>query len=245
MLTQSDVNSIATDLLRKYGSRSGILRHTDELIAEYGKEDYIRISYAAKDIRDSTGLCKRFPYDSPEKKEMRKKTQQLKSHFEAGKRYAFTAMGKRNGMDWEILVDNYGGYHPVQSNVIYSSGDRISCKVNGVYSKVQKNGQVIVNLRLSEPRRLRPLNEPPNPEEPIQYVKSPDKWYREVIDLGKHKCGKPFTCSCCGKDFAANQGVRVDFKEIYFCNACKKLIYEPSGRGWAGRIISTPMGNKR
>ena len=126
----------------------------------------------------------------------------------------------------------------------YYAGDRVSCKVTGVYSKILPSGEVIVNLRLTEPRRLKPPTEK-DPDEPITYVKRPEQWYREVIDFGKHKCGKPFTCSCCGKDFLANQGVRVDFKEIYFCNSCKKLIYEPSGRGWAGRIISTPMGNKR
>ena len=82
-------------------------------------------------------------------------------------------------------------------------------------------------------------------EENEYYIKGPNKWYGEVQELGKHKCGKPFTCSCCGRDFPANAGWRVDLKEIYFCNACAKKIYEPIGRGNRHFIISTPMGNKR
>lgn len=243
-MTDSEVYSIATALLKKYYTRSGILRHTDELIAEYGKEDYIRISYAAKNIRDTTGLGKRFDNNSPEKKKKRQLSQRMISRFEVGKRYLFTALGKLNDIGMELLVDQYGDYQPVRTSMCYYPGDRVSCKVVGIYSKIKPSGEVIVNLRLVEPRRLKPLQKA-DPDEPISYVKKPEQWYREVIDLGKHKCGKPFTCSCCGKDFLANQGVRVDFKDIYFCNACKKLIYEPSGRGWAGRIISTPMGNKR
>jgi hypothetical protein len=75
--------------------------------------------------------------------------------------------------------------------------------------------------------------------------KTPEQWYAEVGGFGKHKCGKPFVCSCCGGSFAKNQGYRIDFKEIYFCFECKKKIFRPSHRGWRGSVISIPMGNKR
>lgn len=75
--------------------------------------------------------------------------------------------------------------------------------------------------------------------------KTPEQWHAEVRGYGKHKCGKPFICSCCGQSFSKNQGYRIDFKEIYFCFDCKKKIYKPSNKGWRGSIISIPMGNKR
>lgn len=77
------------------------------------------------------------------------------------------------------------------------------------------------------------------------YRKSPEQWYAEVGMYDKHKCGKPFVCSCCGQSFAKNQGYRIDLKEIYFCFDCKKKIYKPSNSGWRGSVISIPMGNKR
>lgn len=77
------------------------------------------------------------------------------------------------------------------------------------------------------------------------YRKTPEQWHGEVASLGKHKCGKPFICSCCGGSFAKNQGYRIDFKEIYFCFECKKKIFKPSHKGWRGSVISIPMGNKR
>lgn len=94
----------------------------------------------------------------------------------------------------------------------------------------------------------------PVPEAPKQvsapaprplFRKTPEQWHGEVGNLGKHKCGKPFICSCCGGSFAKNQGYRIDFKEIYFCFECKKKIFKPSHKGWRGSVISIPMGNKR
>ncbi|MBP5382940.1 MAG: hypothetical protein J6Y45_06260 [Bacteroidales bacterium] len=243
-MTDSEVYSIATALLKKYSTRHGINRHMDELVAEYGKDDYFRISIAAKEIRDTTGLGKRFDYNSPEKKKKRQLAQRMNSRYAAGKRYVFTALGRLNDIGMQLLVDQFGDYQPVRTSVSYDPGDRVSCKVVGIYSKIKPSGEVIVNLRLVEPRRLKPLLETDS-DQPIIYVKRPEQWYREVIDLGKHKCGKPFTCSCCGGHFPAYAGVRVDLKEIYFCNSCASQIYEPKKRGHHRFFISTPMGNKR
>ena len=88
-------------------------------------------------------------------------------------------------------------------------------------------------------------NPAPAPASRSFYRKTPEQWYAEVGSYDKHKCGKPFICSCCGQSFSKNQGYRIDFKEIYFCFDCKKKIYKPSNKGWRGSVISIPMGNKR
>lgn len=71
------------------------------------------------------------------------------------------------------------------------------------------------------------------------------KLQSEVEGYSKHKCGKPFTCNCCGMSFLANEGWRVELKEIYLCNACARRIYVPGKRGNRHFYITTPMGNKR
>lgn len=219
-------------------------------VLQESKEGFNAVLYIidhVKSIRDS-GINRKENYQySVAYKELRTKLSLLKSRFKENTRYAFIVKEKQHGTRWGRVVDQYGMEHPVNMSSRYDVDDYITCNVFGYYAKVKEPNLVVVNLKLDAPRKLSSKLTPDEyvPEEAPHFIKSPDKWYGEVIDLGKHKCGKPFTCSCCGKDFSANQGVRVDFKEIYFCNTCKRLIYEPSGRGWAGRIISTPMGNKR
>jgi hypothetical protein len=72
-----------------------------------------------------------------------------------------------------------------------------------------------------------------------------ERWRSAVQGFGKHKCGKPFTCNCCGRNFPANAGVRVELKDVYFCNSCAGRIFEPAKRGNHHIVIPTPMGNKR
>ena len=147
----------------------------------------------------------------------------LQKQYKKGERYTFIASDERDAHGCQIMKDVQGRRHLLTGAMSrYKNGDKVRCKVIG-YGK-KPVGPITGNyLVLSEPRRVSEL--PPS--------------------LGRHKCGKPFTCNCCGKSFPANAGWRVDLRDIYFCNSCAKKVYEDKGRGNRHFIISTPMGNKR
>lgn len=161
--------------------------------------------------------------------------------YEKQERYNFTVTSECDMLGNQIVVDKHGAKHLLTgTKTRYSEGDKVRCTVKGFGVKPVGSitGQYLV---LSEPRRF-------NSElvtVRVPYVKTPEKWYSEVQYFDKHKCGKPFTCNCCKRSFPANAGWRVDLKDIYFCNACARKIYEPKGRGSHKFIIYTPMGNKR
>lgn len=161
--------------------------------------------------------------------------------YEKRERYIFIVTSESDGFGHQIVEDESGCKHLLTgTNTHYSEGDKVRCTVKGFGNKPV--GTITSRyLVLSEPRIIHAESITVR----LPYVKSPDKWFAEVGELGRHKCGKPFTCSCCKKRFPANAGWRVDLKEIYFCNACAKNIYEPQGRGNHHFIIYTPMGNKR
>lgn len=161
--------------------------------------------------------------------------------YEKRGRYNFIATDERDEYGYQLMEDESGRLHLLTGTTQrYAKGEKVRCTVKGFGHKpVGKiTGSYLV---LSEPRKV--VTERITVS--IPYVKSPDRWSAEVQGLGKHKCGKAFTCSCCGRSFPANAGVRVDLKEIYFCNSCARKIYEPVGRGNHHIFISTPMGNKR
>lgn len=162
----------------------------------------------------------------------------LRDKYKKGERYLFTVTGRRDRSGNQIVRDASGYEHVlVGTTVSYSVDDEVRCTVTGFSfdSDVSiGSGHALV----SSPRIVKN-------EEFVSYIKSPGRWHSEVQGLGKHKCGKAFTCSCCGRNFPANAGVRVDLKDIYFCNSCARKIYEPVGRGNHHIYISTPMGNKR
>ena len=159
-----------------------------------------------------------------------------------GDRYTFTATGEKDASGGQILRGELGGFHLLEkSTAQYEYGDKVRCTVKGFssYEHDSLKGQYAL---LSEPRKITVESIT------VRYSgrsKSPSQWASEVQGLGKHKCGKPFKCSCCGQQFPMNAGFRVDLKEIYFCNACAREIYEPGKRGNSRFFISTPMGNKR
>ncbi len=161
--------------------------------------------------------------------------------YEKRERYNFIATDERDEYGYQLMEDESGRLHLLTGTTQrYAKGEKVRCTVKGFGHKpVGKiTGSYLV---LSEPRKI--VSERITVSVP--YVKSPGRWSAEVQGLGKHKCGKAFTCSCCGRSFPANAGVRVDLKEIYFCNSCAREIYEPVGRGNHHIFISTPMGNKR
>lgn len=161
--------------------------------------------------------------------------------YEKRGRYNFIATDERDEYGYQLMEDESGKLHLLTGTTQrYAKGEKVRCTVKGFGHKpVGKiTGSYLV---LSEPRKV--VTERITVS--IPYVKSPERWYSEVQGLGKHKCGKAFKCNCCGRSFPANAGVRVDLKEIYFCNSCARKIYEPVGRGNHHVFISTPMGNKR
>ena len=162
--------------------------------------------------------------------------------YSKGERYTFTATGEKDALGGQILRGELGGLHLLQkSSVQYEYGDKVRCTVKGFssYEHDSLKGQYAL---LSEARKITVESIT------VRYSassKTPSQWAREVQGLGKHKCGKAFKCSCCGQQFPMNAGYRVDLKDIYFCNACAREIYEPGKRGNSHFFISTPMGNKR
>lgn len=167
--------------------------------------------------------------------------QVLLNKYVKRERYTFIATDERDANGYQLVEDESGNLHLLTGTTQrYAKGEKIRCTVKGFGQKPVGSikGPYLV---LTEPRKI--VIERITVSVP--YVKPPEKWGSEVKDLGKHKCGKPFTCSCCGRNFPANAGVRVDLKDIYFCNSCARKIYEPTGRGNHHIFISTPMGNKR
>ena len=181
---------------------------------------------------------------SPKKpKEKRKKAGvdliYLRAKYSVGERYPFIVTGEKDKDGYQLLRDQYGYEHPLTGTTVeYSRGDEVRCMVSG-FSQFANPTTGKGSLILTSPRIVN------KEKDDVYYIRSPYRWHSEVQDLGRHKCGKPFTCSCCGRDFPANAGVRVDFKEIYFCNSCARKVYEPVGRGNRHVVILTPMGNKR
>ena len=164
------------------------------------------------------------------------------SGYVKGERYTFTATGEKDALGGQILRGELGGLHLLEKSTSqYEYGDKVRCTVRG-FSSFEHDSLMGQYALLSEPRKLTVDSIT------VRYAgrsKSPSQWASEVQGLGKHKCGKPFKCSCCGQQFPMNAGYRVDLKDIYFCNACAREIYEPGKRGNSHFFISTPMGNKR
>lgn len=162
--------------------------------------------------------------------------------YKKGERYTFSATGEKDAFGGQILRGELGGLHLLQkSSVQYECGDKVRCTVKGFsnHEHVPLKGLYAI---LSEARKITVESIT------VRYSagsKTPSQWAREVQGLGRHKCGKAFKCSCCGRQFPMNAGYRVDLKDIYFCNACARRIYEPGKRGNSHFYITTPMGNKR
>ena len=169
----------------------------------------------------------------------------LNNRFKKGERYTFIATDERDAYGYQIMKDENGRRHLLTgTSTRYEKGVRVKCTVIG-YGKKPIASITTKYLVLSEPRKESDSSK--KSATAYSFSRSPPviKGFSEVHGLGRHKCGKPFVCSCCGKSFPANAGWRVDLRDIYFCNACARKIYVGEGRGNRHFIISTPMGNKR
>ena len=68
--------------------------------------------------------------------------------------------------------------------------------------------------------------------------------FEKMKEVGFHKCGKSFTCSCCGEIFLQNQGIVSDVGEIYLCNRCRAGQKGRERKSKSVYAIPTPMGGQ-
>lgn len=178
----------------------------------------------------------------------------ISSRFSVGESYSFKVFSSsRKGTKvLTDLEDRNHDHHKVFTKSVYPVGKEVRCEVNSIDSSQPIGWQLELSVPRLIVREVAPAVEPSTVYEhkeekadtqPV-HIKSPGKWFREVEGLGYHKCGKAFTCNCCGRSFNAGQGYRIDLREIYFCTECKKEIFKPSGRGYMS-IVYTNMGHKR
>lgn len=247
-----DTRQVATELLKKYGSRKDISFHYQELSKRYGPVRYYRIIKMVKQLEaeEDKGAKKARQMEriAKTKELITQERERLCDQYKKGTRYAFIIAEKYSAPKKSVLKDKFGKSHYLVLPARYDVGDIISLVVRSVNVWAEKSGTgVRSQVELDLPKKLPDDTELASfvPIPPPRYKKSPSKWAQEVEGFDKHICGKPFTCSCCGRNFPARKGYRIDLKDIYFCMDCKREIYRPSGNGWSGRIIYTPMGNKR
>lgn len=68
--------------------------------------------------------------------------------------------------------------------------------------------------------------------------------FENMKSYGYHKCGKQFTCSCCGLTFTAGNGYRADGVELYLCDSCKGGMSGRERKSQSVYAILTPMGGQ-
>ena len=248
-----DVRAVAKELLQQYGSRKKISHHSKELIEKYGQILYSQIIRSVKIIRLQENRKEEIKKNGDDSLRVqgiiRAEREKIASRYQKGGRYAFIITKKKFSPENSTVKDKYGEKHLVVLPNRFMEGDRISCVVRDYTVRMNhKNGTVARSvLTLELPRKL-PDKTEIDYYEPVpakHYLISPSKIADKVEGYGKHICGKPFVCTCCGGSFPARKGYRIELKEIYLCMDCKREVFQPSGKGWRGRIISTPMGNKR
>jgi hypothetical protein len=169
----------------------------------------------------------------------------LKNRFKKGERYIFIATDERDAHGCQIMKDETGRRHLLTGTATrYECGVKVRCTVIG-FGKKPIATITTKYLVLSEPSKVSEVERKPTVTYSDSSVPPVVRGFSSVQGLGRHKSGRPFTCSCCGKSFPGHAGWRVDLRDIYFCNSCARKIYEEKGRGNRHFIISTPMGNKR
>lgn len=165
----------------------------------------------------------------------------LKQKYQKGERYLFVITGESDNKGRQFVEDSFGIRHILTgTSSSYETGANVRCTVLN-FSDCQHPITNNFYMMLTLPRIVNPDGK----IAPKKYIRRPELWYAELQGFDRHKSGKPFTCSCCGLDFPGKMGVRVDIKDIYFCNSCARKIFEPRERNTEPKLIYTPMGNKR
>lgn len=248
-----DVRAAAKELLQQYGSRKEISHHSKELIEKYGQVVYSQIIQSVRTIRQQEARKEELKKYGEDRQRVQSvldvERGKITGRYQKGGRYAFVVVRKKQSPEKSIVKDKYGEEHQVELSGRFDVEDKISCIVRDYSVKLnnKKGTQAVSVLRLEMPRKL-PDTTDMDYYEPVpakHYRVSPNKVATMIEGYGKHICGKPFICTCCGESFPARKGYRIELKEIYLCMDCKREVFQPAGKGWRGRIISTPMGNKR
>lgn len=189
----------------------------------------------------------------------KQKCERLSKQYKVGSQFVFKVLDcKKLDLKYRVQLESIDGnlfFTDCKSPV--TEGCSYIFKINAVRNNVhpwdmldlwmQKRVKATPSRQIAVPKLLEQKQYKPekHSETYKTYVKPPSAWYGELKGLSYHKCGKSFKCNCCGQLFSANQGYRIDFRELYFCVSCKREIFPQTHKGWAGRVISTPMGNKR
>ena len=170
--------------------------------------------------------------------------------YEVNSEYIFRVIRSNEfKKSWEyVLSDKLGNEQTVVSRTEFNNGDKIICTVRGFTKKHNhRNTLLLMDARLHETAPIKSSSKAREYSTPAPYYpngKQPEAWFREVDGLGKHTATCAFKCSCCGRNFSARQGCKIEFRDIYFCKACADQIFKHEKRGYV-QIVYTPMGNKR
>ena len=168
-----------------------------------------------------------------------------KIQYHKRERYIFIATDERDAYGNQIMKDECGKKHLLTGTEMrYENGTKVKCTVVG-FGKKPVASITTRYLVLSEPRKVCERKKIPTITYSFSHTPPVVRGFSFVQGLGRHRAGRPFTCSCCGKSFPGKAGWRVDLRDIYFCNSCARKIYVEEERGNRHFIISTPMGNKR
>jgi hypothetical protein len=213
-----------------------IEKHYIELIESGLEKDSAKtVLKRAKEIHKQITGTRTAVFNVYVAREIQDKLLKLVSLYLIGERYVFTVMEDKDRNGKRLLKDNYGYEHPVELPAGFIVYDDVTARVDGYrYDKPQGRYASRAFLLLRDICLVEEVRSP-------KPSRSPEEWSAAVGDMPKHVCGKPFTCDCCGGNFEARKGVRVDGTDVYFCNECKSLVFKPSGSGWRRRFISTPM----
>lgn len=168
-------------------------------------------------------------------------SQSFRNLYKKGNRYTFVVTDKKDKYGNLILEDFYGYNHVLLDNEVqYSAKEQLVCTVKSIEYESDES-LLGIHLILSEPKIDNNTYVPSKK----RYDSRPESWTAKVDGYGKHRCGKAFTCNCCGRHFPKLSGWRVELKDLYFCDSCAASIFKPAGRGNHHVYIPTPMGNKR
>ena len=143
------------------------------------------------------------------------------------------------------LEDPYGLIHLINIPKVLPSGMMLKCRVRGF--RPEAGIKEFLSIKLPDLRELdrqKSLTDDTRKAAPDISRKAMEV-FDMMKELGFHKCGREFTCSCCGETYGPNQGIVCDVRQLYLCNQCRAGQRKRERTTKSVRTIPTPMGNKR
>lgn len=174
--------------------------------------------------------------------------------FEVGNQYTFVVdySYKTDSGLWTKLRDEYGLYHAAKLGQIIKDGEKVICRVKSynpsdgaLYCLRLVFCNVIAKTQTTSRAESTQTTVERSSSRTLDLSRRQMEIFDRMKEIGFHKCGKPFVCSCCGQSYDKDQGIVSDVKEIYLCNSCRGGQKKRERSTKSLRTISTPMGNKR